>query len=237
MTSSWRRRREPRRRPATDAASHRRPRSARGHGRASRPKRDDRRGLRPLSIADLGEQDGQEIVAQLTGDLKPVHSELRTVHYPELQNSYTRLPFGLRSYWSGRFLASLPDDVLDPDDRDVHRAGCDGWSPIRVAPRRTRTRESRGDCVHRPGGTLGRDVHQRLARPGRGRAAGRGRTDVLTRARAWAVGGGYLNYASEASADGLASDFGAERFRRLREVKRAVDPGNIFRFNHNISPD
>jgi FAD/FMN-containing dehydrogenase len=48
---------------------------------------------------------------------------------------------------------------------------------------------------------------------------------------------GYLNYATEASADAMESEFGAERFRRLQAVKRAVDPGNVFRFNHNIPPD
>jgi FAD/FMN-containing dehydrogenase len=53
----------------------------------------------------------------------------------------------------------------------------------------------------------------------------------------WALAGGYLNYASEASEDGLEADFGAERFARLRAVKRAFDPDNVFRFNHNISPD
>ena len=53
----------------------------------------------------------------------------------------------------------------------------------------------------------------------------------------WRIGGGYLNYATEASADGLETEFGAQRFERLRVVKRQYDAGNVFRFNHNISPD
>jgi len=53
----------------------------------------------------------------------------------------------------------------------------------------------------------------------------------------WRIGGGYLNYASEASADGLETEFGAERFQRLRAVKRQYDPSNVCRFNHNIAPD
>ena len=52
----------------------------------------------------------------------------------------------------------------------------------------------------------------------------------------WTIGGGYLNYASEASAEGLDTEFGAERFARLRAVKRQYDPANRFRFNHNIPP-
>jgi FAD/FMN-containing dehydrogenase len=53
----------------------------------------------------------------------------------------------------------------------------------------------------------------------------------------WKIGGGYLNYASETSADGLETEYGAERFARLRTIKRQYDPSNVFRFNHNIAPD
>ena len=53
----------------------------------------------------------------------------------------------------------------------------------------------------------------------------------------WATGGGYLNYASESVGDGLETEFGAQRFARLREVKRRYDADNRFRFNHNISPE
>jgi FAD/FMN-containing dehydrogenase len=42
-----------------------------------------------------------------------------------------------------------------------------------------------------------------------------------------------VNYATESDGE----DVGGERFRRLREVKRQYDPDNLFRFNHNISPD
>jgi FAD/FMN-containing dehydrogenase len=50
------------------------------------------------------------------------------------------------------------------------------------------------------------------------------------------VGGGYLNYASEAASDSLETEFGVERLTRLRAVKRQFDPANVFRFNHNIVP-
>jgi FAD/FMN-containing dehydrogenase len=52
----------------------------------------------------------------------------------------------------------------------------------------------------------------------------------------WKIGGGYLNYATEASGDDLETEFGAQRFERLRAVKRQYDPANVFRFNHNIAP-
>lgn len=48
--------------------------------------------------------------------------------------------------------------------------------------------------------------------------------------------GGYLNYASEASTDAVAAAFGQEAWDRLRSIKAAWDPDNLFRFNHNIPP-
>jgi FAD/FMN-containing dehydrogenase len=53
----------------------------------------------------------------------------------------------------------------------------------------------------------------------------------------WTIGGSYLNYASEAAGESLDTEFGVQRFQRLRAVKRWYDPGNGFRFNHNIAPD
>ncbi len=52
----------------------------------------------------------------------------------------------------------------------------------------------------------------------------------------WTLGGGYLNYASEAVGETLEI-LSPEPFARLRAVKREFDPSNIFRFNHNIPPD
>jgi len=46
---------------------------------------------------------------------------------------------------------------------------------------------------------------------------------------------GYLNYASEPAGETLETEFGPERFQRLR-VKREFDSENVFRFNHNVAP-
>jgi FAD/FMN-containing dehydrogenase len=47
---------------------------------------------------------------------------------------------------------------------------------------------------------------------------------------------GYLNYASDASAEAVEGAFGAEAWARLRAIKTAWDQDNLFRFNHNIPP-
>ncbi len=60
--------------------------------------------------------------------------------------------------------------------------------------------------------------------------------DVRAGMRPWAVGAVYLNFIGAEGADRVAAGLGAENVRRLAEVKAAYDPGNVFRFNHNIAP-
>ena len=48
-----------------------------------------------------------------------------------------------------------------------------------------------------------------------------------------------LRYVNEVFEDGtdLATIYGAEKLHRLVAIKRAWDPGNVFRTNHNVRPD
>ena len=50
-------------------------------------------------------------------------------------------------------------------------------------------------------------------------------------------GGGYLNYgAPDEPIERVRAAYGDAKFERLRQAKRRYDPGNVFRFNHNIPP-
>ncbi|MGW2307739.1 FAD-binding oxidoreductase [Actinomadura luteofluorescens] len=51
---------------------------------------------------------------------------------------------------------------------------------------------------------------------------------------AFATGGSFLNFLHDTSR--TATAYTPEDFRRLREVKRAYDPQNVFHRNHNIRP-
>ncbi|WP_433559017.1 FAD-binding oxidoreductase [Pseudonocardia xinjiangensis] len=58
---------------------------------------------------------------------------------------------------------------------------------------------------------------------------------LITRLRPWSTGRRYLNFMS--GADGAECAYTAQTYQRLRTVKRAYDPGNVFRLNnHNIPP-
>jgi FAD/FMN-containing dehydrogenase len=49
--------------------------------------------------------------------------------------------------------------------------------------------------------------------------------------------GRYINELSEAGPEVTRASYGDAKLDRLRELKRAWDPANVFRLNHNITPD
>jgi len=159
------------------------------------------------------------------------------MYYPELQDLYGRMPFGLRNYWSGRFLAELPDELLAHTNEQFLESEIAGgvlFEPLHGAPTRVASdatafagREAHWNATFINAWTDPEEDERQIE-------------TARTYSRSlepWQIGGGYLNYAVEASADGLETEFGAQRFERLRAIKRQYDPGNVFRFNHNIVPD
>jgi FAD/FMN-containing dehydrogenase len=195
-------------------------------------------GVVNASIAWFGDLEaGGEAIRELTEGLSPVKNTVRPMYYSELQDLYGRMPFGLRNYWSGRFLAELPDDLLALTSAQFLELGATGgvlFEPLHGAPTRVTS-----DAT----AFAGREAHWNATFIKVWTDPADDEREIET-ARAysrslepWQIGGGYLNYASEPSADGLETEFGAQRFERLRAVKRQYDPANVFRFNHNISPD
>ncbi|BEL05836.1 FAD-binding oxidoreductase [Actinoplanes sichuanensis] len=61
---------------------------------------------------------------------------------------------------------------------------------------------------------------------------------VVRLMRPWSTGGSYLNFMSvdEASTRAVSHAYPDHVYRRLRRLKRRVDPYNLFRLNHNIPP-
>jgi FAD/FMN-containing dehydrogenase len=184
-----------------------------------------------IAVADFGSR-GDEAVADLLSDPEPVANTMRPMYYAELQDIFGRMPFGLRNYWSGRFLRELPDELIQLS-ADHLGAGVSGqimFEPIFGAAARVPIEAT---------AFAGRDAAynatfigtwEDAAEDERRIAAARGFSALL---EPWSTGAQYVNYASET--DGREDD--SDRFARLREVKRGYDPENRFRFNHNISPD
>jgi FAD/FMN-containing dehydrogenase len=190
-----------------------------------------------VSVAYFGDADeGHDAVRRFTEEIVPARSSVRPMYYAELQEIFGRMPFGLRNYWSGRFLRELPDELVELGAvamTEPHVTGGVMFEPIygaaaRVPPDATAFagREASYNATFIGVWT---DPTQDEKLIGAARA-------FSSELAPWTIGGGYLNYASEQAGESLETEFGAERFERLREVKRKFDPGNVFRFNHNIRP-
>jgi FAD/FMN-containing dehydrogenase len=190
-----------------------------------------------ISVAYFGElDDGRDLIQPLL-DAGPIADGVRPMYYAELQCMFSRMPFGLRNYWSGRFLRELPDDVIDLtashfDDPDA--TGGVLFEPLFGAAARIPSdatafagRDAKYNATFSSIWTDPEDDERQIAQA-------RSYSAALA---PWAVGGGYVNYASELAGDTAETEYGTPRFERLREIKRRYDPDNRFRFNHNISPD
>ncbi|MGV9422554.1 FAD-binding oxidoreductase [Streptomyces sp. NPDC003674] len=60
--------------------------------------------------------------------------------------------------------------------------------------------------------------------------------DVRADVRPWSTGAVYLNFIGDEGRDRVRAGLGEGNLLRLEKVKRAYDPDNVFRFNHNIRP-
>ncbi len=184
-----------------------------------------------VNVADFGGH-GDDAIAELLSEPEPVANTIRPMYYAELQDIFGRMPFGLRNYWSGRFLRELPDELIELS-ADFLAAGVPGsvmFEPIFGAAARVPDaatafagRDAAYNATFLAVWEDAADDEQRIA-------AARGFSELL---QPWSTGAQYVNYASESDDE----EGSGERFKRLREVKRQYDPDNLFRFNHNIPPD
>ena len=190
-----------------------------------------------ISVAYFGGiSEGREAIRKLTEDVTPLRDGVRPMYYAELQEIFGRVPFGLRNYWSGRFLRELPEEVITLTVGTFAETDVMGGvllepmhgAATRVPPAATAFagREAKYNATF-----IG--VWADPADDERWIAAARAYSGAL---EPWTIGGGYLNYASEPSGESLETEYGSQRFERLRAVKREFDPANSFRFNHNIQP-
>ena len=190
-----------------------------------------------VSVAYFGDlEEGREWIRPLSQAVPPLMDTVRPMYYPELQEVFGRMPFGLRNYWSGRFLGELPDEVIELTAAHIRPPDVHGTillepmhgAATRVPPDATAFagREAKYNATF-IGFWQNPDEDERRVATAREYSAG---------LAPWTLGGGYLNYASEPAGETLETEFGADRFSRLRTVKRKFDPENTFRFNANIPP-
>jgi FAD/FMN-containing dehydrogenase len=164
--------------------------------------------------------------------------ELRQLTYSEMQATNPLLPFGLRHYWKGRFLRSLPDDLVDASGSHIIKRP-PGFSTVLI--------EFIGGAAHR----VEPDAMAFNHRTATINASALGiwpRADHDAANVAWVrefdsiiaphgTGAEYVNYVTnDTPVERLRATYGDQKFARLQDLKRRYDPDNVFRFNQNIPP-
>ena len=164
---------------------------------------------------------------------------VRPMSYLQLQSIFGEIPFGLRHYWKGHFVTGLPDELIDFVVEHYARR-TSPLGAVLIEP-------LHGYATRVPDGATA-FANRHAAFNLSGLSVWDSPTDdeeQIAWARAFAEGiephssrgGGYLNYmARDEPLERVEAAFGAEKFARLRELKRAYDPGNLFRQNQNIPP-
>lgn len=139
---------------------------------------------------------------------RPVEEKLATVRYADV-----KMPgVAPRTF---DLYATLPDDVVDlvSPDSPVAAVEVKHW----------------GGAMARPSADAGPAGHRNLPFSIGFNGPAEAGVSVRQHAR-----GSFVNFLSDPRA--VRTAFTPENFRQLREVKRAYDPQNVFRFNVNIAP-
>ncbi len=182
----------------------------------------------------------EDAITALRTTLPVVSDRLGLTSYLQLQVMQGDTPFGIRHYWKSQFVDSLDDQLIDDivDQVDSRPPGSE--SEILIEPIHGLATRVPLDATafgrRAPGynvSPLGHwtdpasdDAEIRWVREAAARFGSHNPRD-----------GGYLNYAApDETHDRVRAAYGDEKYARLLEVKRRVDPDNRFRFNHNIRP-
>ncbi|MFE9485375.1 MULTISPECIES: FAD-binding oxidoreductase [unclassified Streptomyces] len=185
----------------------------------------------------LGTEGGPEAAAGLFADCPPAGSIDRIIPFADLQSMGDGSePAGRRYYTTSGYLADLPSDAVDV----LVRYAVDGlttYSTIDLGYFRGAVARVDDDTTAFPSRDASFICSASAAWDdpagddhGRSWAGG-----LIRDLGPWRSEGSYVNY-TQRSGRSAADVYGAHRYARLAALKAQVDPTNVFRGNHNISP-
>jgi FAD/FMN-containing dehydrogenase len=190
------------------------------------------------SVAFLGDPaSAAAALAPFRQVAEPLFDNIGVAYYSQIQGIYKYMPFGLRNYWTGRFVEDIPDDVI--------AQLVEHFGELHPGAHSTMLFEPMHGAASRVG-AMDTAFAYRHARFNISPIAVWADPSLDEDQIAWAQAardllqplsrGGYLNYATDDGVDTVEGAFGVDTFRRLQAVKRVWDPENLLRFNHNIPP-
>jgi len=190
-----------------------------------------------LYAGDLDE--GRRVLEPLTSFGPPAVDLVQPMPYTAVQQLIDPPnQKGMHNYWSGDFLTDFPDEAIDTYVAHAQPPVSPLTQIIIVAG----------------GGAIGDVAEDAMAFGNRSapwnvhylsmwppdHAQDQSNID-FTRAlsasmKPWTTGQVYLNFIGDEGLTRVESAYGAEKYARLRKIKKVWDPSNVFRHNQNIPP-
>ncbi|MDT7570222.1 MAG: hypothetical protein QOE05_396 [Actinomycetota bacterium] len=183
-------------------------------------------------------EEGRAALAPLTDAVPPAMDMVQPMPYLAVQQLIEAgNPPGMQNYWSGDFFAALPDEAVDVfvDHATVPESP---MTSIIITPCRGAIARVPDDATAFGSRNAPFQAHYLGMWPD---PADNDRNIASIKAIAsamkpWTTGTAYLNFLGDEGQDRIAAGFGAEKYARLRALKKEWDPTNLFRHNQNIPP-
>ena len=181
----------------------------------------------------------RQVLAELRVLGRPIAERVDELPYLDLQRMDDTLEgHEMRRYWKGHYFRSLPDEAIDAFLRrgtaDGHGDRLPGASiqayggaiaDVPDAESAFSQRDARFECIVAARWTDAAEDEERIAAARRHAAA----------LEPYASGV-YVNALSDEGAAGVARAYRPDKLARLRALKAAFDPDNVFHLNQNIPP-
>jgi hypothetical protein len=181
---------------------------------------------------------GDEAFKPIRGFSKPVMDFAGPIPFPVLQSLFDALyPAGLQWYWKADFFEELSDKAIDLHVKYGERL---------PSPHSTMHIYPINGAAHRPGKTdtafsyreanfaeviVGVDPD-----PANNPKLMQWAKDYWLALHPFSSGGGYINMMMDEGEDNVKSAY-RDNYKRLAQVKKKYDGGNLFRVNQNIKPE
>jgi FAD/FMN-containing dehydrogenase len=170
---------------------------------------------------------------------RPVAERVDELSYLELQRMEDTLEgHALRRYWKGHYFRSFPDEAIDAF---LHRGTADGHGERLPAASLQAYGGAIADVPDADSAFSQRDAMFEFVAAARWSDAAEDEQRISA-ARRYAASlepfasGMYVNAMSDEGATGVARAYAPAKLARLRALKTAYDPDNIFHLNQNIQP-
>jgi FAD/FMN-containing dehydrogenase len=170
---------------------------------------------------------------------RPVAERVQALSYLELQRMDDSLEgHALRRYWKGHYVGSLPDEALDAF---LLRGTADGHGERLPAASLQAYGGAIADVPDADSAFSQRDAMFEFVAAARWSDSAEDE-ERMAAARRYAASlepfasGMYVNAMSDEGASGVARAYPPAKLARLRALKTAYDPENVFHLNQNIEP-